>query len=286
MKTRLLITFFAFFFIAMPAPSGLWDNQPDTRRRPTNAEIKKYSASGRIVYKKIPWGDKFSQHNHAVGSAFAMRCPDGTNDVLVTNSHALREYNDQWKQRRSEGKWFDLPPSQLGFDPHDIEYPVTSLKNSLIDYGWVLPDDSWDPVYEKDWAVIRVQKPMGSNVHDFGHESRMRPDQCVRMIAWFQPGNISQEPYRRIQTCKITDVYYQRGVKLLEHNCQTIGGTSGSALLDCATDKVLGLHAGEGVEKSSQYGVGDRRFQTGKNYNLAIAMTGNLKVAILKMCRK
>ncbi|SMN01697.1 hypothetical protein SPONN_2775 [uncultured Candidatus Thioglobus sp.] len=266
---------------------GLWNNQPDSRQALTKKEEKKYSATGRIVYKNITYGSTFAKHNHGMSTAFALACPNGDKDIVITTAHTFRTsenkpYSRYSKNSRHANKTRYLPNSDLSFQHR---YGTKHLKKAKIVSGWVVANDGWKAKNQNDWAIVTELPysfhPTTVTPYRLGQTSNIKKGRCIRMISWFQK-SFSKEPRKYIQTCKITKVVQKKGQKMLRHNCQTRDGSSGAALLYCADSTVLGLH--KGYSSTDDRVV--KHFDTNDSYNIAIAMEGDFKKAILKQCKK
>lgn len=181
--------------------------------------------------------------------------------IVVTNRHVANEFS---RRDRASGKFVFLPGLSSGQVSSDIdfleeenrldtdEHPVTSVL-------WVAGPD--DP----DVAFLRVTQAGGKPalpppipladgaaeqmvVAAIGYPARdpsIRDQQLVLSIF----GDVYEK--KRLAPGKVLSV----GDTLLTHDCSTLGGNSGSVLIDLNTGKAVGLHQGGYLDDTANVAV-------------------------------
>ncbi|MDQ3749834.1 MAG: phospholipase D-like domain-containing protein [Acidobacteriota bacterium] len=190
-------------------------------------------------------------------------------EIIVTNRHVADVFAKQ--DARTTGFVFkpgvtgELVSSDIDFLEEENrldsdEHPITSIL-------WVAPEG------EADVAFLRVTRASG-------RPPLPRPIQLAENIAedmWIAAiGYPARDPSIRDQQLVIRifgdDVYEKKRLSLgklkkiedpgLRHDCSTLGGNSGSVLLDLKTGKAVGLHRAGLLDDSANLGVTAAHLQT------------------------
>lgn len=178
-------------------------------------------------------------------------------DVMMTNRHVAAEFarrdGESWAFRGGRSCAFDL--LEEAGNPADATFGVTEVIgiHDRDDVDLALLRVS--PTTDDGAGALPSPLPLMASRPD---EVEGRPVYVVGYPAWDGRRN-EPEPMRRI----FMDLYnvkrLQPGVTtravaptaVLGHDCSTLGGNSGSPVIDLATHRVIGLHFG------GRYGVGN-----------------------------
>jgi V8-like Glu-specific endopeptidase len=186
-------------------------------------------------------------------------------DVVVTNRHVAEEFTDtkdnkfifraNKSEKRPMGSAINFKSEYTESESQD--QAVFKVKNILHIEESPGPDiaflriakidDSDIPLDVKPIPLSNSSIELNRNVAIIGYpafDSR-EPDYEVMNRLFNNIYNV-----KRLQPGQITKVTE----KLLEHNCSTLGGNSGSVLLDLETGEALGIHF-SGVARKSNYAI-------------------------------
>ena len=313
--------FVALVLFASSAGAEIFDNQLDTRISPTDHELKnEFSAIGAVLHRSAYERD--NAHSilelgmkgyldvapNGLTTAFAIQCPDGVNDVLLTNSHAFKwgmaetnrthsfKKGTRYAQKQDCFKstqnycYRNITAKEFAFVQGRLDNSnyVRSLRGENkgpadVIFGWT----SWQSQRDyDDWAVVKMNTPVPSYVQALKvSNKKLEHGNCLRMVGWFHSSKYNfKNPVLKKQTCKFQGIAKDG---TLVHNCQTIAGTSGAPIMDCKTNEVVGIHRGS---KFNPLGRKEEKFSTGKsdyNYNLGPPITHpKLQAAIQTQCAK
>ena len=259
-----------------------WFSKEDLREELTDKEwLETYRAVGQFRHKSLWPSIDHKDEVTPPNNALAVGCPDGKSDVIVTPAHAFRSAVEK------ESRFFEgLPKDHMRYSDQFLPYKIKSVEYG----GW----PSENP--RRDWAVVKLEKPLPKEVKPLVIDPRAdkKYTGCVRFVAW---ANDFREPDRRKQTCEITgELGYgisklndtQAGVDLVKHNCHTVNGSSGGALIACDTGQLVGMHIveygkdGKIVKDGSPYSDSERSWNS--HFNGAILFSGKFLEAIKRAC--
>lgn len=181
--------------------------------------------------------------NSAVGTAFVAGL-----GILMTNTHVIRNFarpaGDEWEFNPGvtnvridfRGEHGSTTASELRVDSIigvDGEYDLALLRftptSDHIVKALPLQRDEPDSIVGRELVAI------GYPDRDTGV-----PDEVLQRTF----GNVFG--VKRLQPGKITAQRNHNGVPVFSHDCSTMGGSSGSCMIDVKTGKVLALHFGGG----------------------------------------
>jgi hypothetical protein len=212
-----------------PPPPG-WERLEDFREgiERTFRSVGRIEVSGHPAYD---W----------VGTGFLV-----TDDVVMTNRHVAKEFC----RRQSTGEWVFEPGMEARID---FVEDLNAFRPAEFVFTEVI--GVHDTV---DMALLRVEPRavQGVSLPDplpiSSQPPVMGPDRYAYIVgypAWDGRRNDPEEVRRiftgiygikRLQPGKILDIFEDRNE--LTHDCSTLGGNSGSCLVDLDTNLVIGLH--------------------------------------------
>ena len=313
--------FVALVLFVSSADAELFNNQPDTRRTPTDHELKnEFSAIGAVLHRSAYERD--NAHSilelgvkgymevapNSLTTAFAIQCPDGVNDVLLTNSHAFKsakaktnrihsfkkgtryaQKQDCFKSsqnycyRKITAKEYAFVQGRLGNSNYVRSLRGENKWPTDVIFGWTSSQSQRD--YD-DWAVVKMNTPVPSYVQALKiSNKKLNYGDCIKTMGWFQSRKHNfKNPVLKKQTCKFQGINKQGA---LVHNCQTFGGASGSPIMDCKTNEVVGIHRGS-THRTTGHTKGIFSLRGADyNYNLGPPITHpKLQAAIQTQCAK
>ena len=183
--------------------------------------------------------------------------------IIVTNRHVARAF-----ARRDTGcpGRFVFKPGLLGpritadIDFLEEENNLDSAEHPITAVLWIAPEDEADVAFLK---VTAAQRGPALPPH-IKLATSIDPDATIVAI-----GYPARDPTIRDQALVVRvfgdDVYEKKrlspgkllsvGEDLLRHDCSTLGGNSGSVLLDLASGEAIGLHQGGLLDDSANLGV-------------------------------
>ena len=259
-----------------------WFSKEDLREELTDKEwLETYRAVGQFRDKSF-WPSIDSKDEvTSPSNALTVGCPDGKSDVIVTPAHVFRSAVEK------ESRFFKgQPKDHMRYSDQFLPYKIKSVEYG----GW----PSENP--RRDWAVVKLEKPLPEEVKPLVIDPRAdkKYTGCVKFVAW---ANDFREPDRRKQTCEITgELGYgisklndtQAGVDLVKHNCHTVNGSSGGALIACDTGQLVGMHAiiykrdTTIVKDGDPYSDSERSVNS--HFNGAVLFSGKFLEAIKRAC--
>ena len=260
-----------------------WFSKEDLREELTDKEWEEtYRAVGQFRHKSFWPSIEPKDEVTSPNNALAVGCPDGKSDVIVTPAHAFRSAVEK-ANRSLKGESKD----HFRYSDQFLAYKIKSVEYG----GW----PSENP--RRDWAVVKLEKPLPKEVKPLVIDPRAdkKYTGCVKFVAW--ANDVADLTDRRKQTCEITgELGYgisklndtQAGVDLVKHNCHTVNGSSGGALIACDTGQLVGMHAfeygkdGEIVKDGSPYSDSERSWNS--HFNGAILFSGKFLEAIKRAC--
>lgn len=212
------------------------------------------------INQAIPAVGRVEVNNHPrpwVGTGWLMA--DG---IVVTNRHVAEEFAkfDSKTSRFIFKTGLMSRPVSSDIDFIEEENRLDSAEHPLTSILWIAPTG------EADVAFLRVTQAAGG-------PPLPRPielaDEVVEGSTIAAIGYPARDPSIRDQKLVISifgdDVYEKKRLApgivkkveedYLKHDCSTLGGNSGSVLLDLKTGKAIGLHYGGLVDDSANLGV-------------------------------
>lgn len=177
---------------------------------------------------------------HSVGNGFgtglAIACPDGINDIVITNYHGIK------KNKNSQLSYFDYNRKTNLYDKK------TGIAKNWVPSANKLPGANTDL---DDWAVLKLKTPLPSSVQTFEVDERViqKYTGCVDFVSQTHMMVAGKkEMWRFKQRCEITDIdnwkASSKGITRIKHNCHTLPSNSGGALFACDSKKLVGMHFG------------------------------------------
>lgn len=191
----------------------------------------------------------------AVGRVEVSNNPDYTwvgtgwlvaDDIIVTNRHVAREFG------RRSGQGFSFRPGTNGgpmssrIDFLEEDQRFASLEYALTTILWIAPSS------EPDVAFLRVTRAVGDRPlpPPIALAQEVATDIFIATIGY--PARDSRVPDQDLVLQIFGDVYEKKRLAPgqvievrpdeLEHDCSTLGGNSGSVLVDLRTAEAVGLH--------------------------------------------
>lgn len=184
--------------------------------------------------------------------------------VIATNRHVAQRFG-----QRGTGSTFTFQTTPFGdpltarIDFREEENSVEPFEVRIIEVLYIAPDDQAATTYP-DIAFVRVEhadnRPLPPPIALFGGGARKA--QVVAAI-----GYPAQDPYNpiadqlrifggRFDVKRLApgEVMRRLDADTFTHDCTTLGGSSGSVILDVATGAALGLHF-SGAYKDANYAV-------------------------------
>ncbi|XQQ07908.1 MAG: trypsin-like serine peptidase [Leptolyngbya sp. IPPAS B-1204] len=180
-------------------------------------------------------------------------------DLVLTNSHCLAPEEANYQPIIPRGTEQN-GRIQIRFKPSLIEGVSTRTATVIdYDYGWKSASPSNSPNMADDWALLKLDQRLGDiygylgwRILDFTQPNVMSQlDNQLRLAGY--SGEFPTEQYRQFGAenetagvhvgCSIQEV--GQGIQL--HNCDSMGGASGSALIALFDDGnyyIVGLHRG------------------------------------------
>lgn len=183
--------------------------------------------------------------------------------IIVTNRHVAQEF----ARKAGRGQGFVFKPGLLsGSVSADIDFleeenRLDSVEHPIVSVLWIAPPD------ESDVAFLRVTRAVGGPPLPAPIELAEADAAAETVIAAI--GYPARDPSIRDQALVVSifgnDVYEKKRLApgkvmglqgtTLKHDCSTLGGNSGSVLLDLATGRAVGLHRGGLVDDSANVAV-------------------------------
>lgn len=167
-------------------------------------------------------------------------------DIIVTNRHVAREFG------RRSGQGFSFRPGTNGgpmssrIDFLEEDQRFASLEYALSTILWIAPSS------EPDVAFLRVTRAVGDRPlpPPIALAQEVAEDSFIATIGY--PARDSRVPDQDLVLQIFGDVYEKKRLAPgqvmevrpdeLEHDCSTLGGNSGSVLVDLRTAEAVGLH--------------------------------------------
>jgi V8-like Glu-specific endopeptidase len=227
--------------------------QDDDFKNPP-AEWSVLTARRAMLKKVIPSIGRIELENHHtypwVGTGFLV-----ASDVIMTNRHVAEVF-----AKKKGSKWVFTPPVKGKIDYREEYQRDKAREFRLTEILHI------DGAY--DLALLRVSKkglkseksPVPLTVASSAPKAIKNRQVAVIGYPAFDSRNAENEMLRifesifnvkRMAPGEATRLSTMGGVKILEHDCSTLGGNSGSCVVDLETGQVLGLHFG------GQYLVGN-----------------------------
>ena len=223
---------------------------------PNSEEIhSKLNSAGVMLQTRLPSAGRIDLRHHRlgwVGTGWMV-----AEDIVVTNRHVAHEFAADQNGRFAFRRNFGRPPVRASVDwCHEFGQSDESVFR-VVEVLWIEPDDSVDV------ALLRIET--------HGEDEQPAPIPIALMTqeelaaagvgTWVAvvgcPAQDSRNDaadqqrifdgiynVKRLAPGKVTAVV---GTDLLHHDATTLGGNSGSVILDLATGKAIGLHYG-GIE--------------------------------------
>jgi hypothetical protein len=212
-------------------PTGAWEILAPYR--PEICDVVK--SVGRIGIS-IDYGTPYAGTGFVVGE-----------NLIMTNHHVIKDF--VW---RKSGQWVLDPGCKMVIDfkqefgvADKVEFPIDSVVwdgvCNNIDLALLKLDVS-TTVGHPVPPPLRLQKDpgytnVGNNVYVVGYPAadptRNDPNEMQRIF-----GSVYEK--KRLAPGRISSIYGEKG--LLSHDCSTLGGNSGSCVMDLSTNSVVGLH--------------------------------------------
>jgi hypothetical protein len=183
--------------------------------------------------------------------------------IIVTNRHVAKLF----ARRNAESGGFMFRPGLVsGSVSADIDFleeenRLDSIEHPIVSVLWIAPPE------ESDVAFLRVTRATGGPPlpeHIELADTDAAVDAVIAAI-----GYPARDPSIRDQALVVQifgdDVYDKKRLApgkvmawqgtTIKHDCSTLGGNSGSVLIDFATGKAVGLHRGGLLDDSANVGV-------------------------------
>lgn len=223
---------------------------------PNSEEIHAHLDAARTVLEtRIPSAGRIDLRNHLmdwVGTGWMV-----TEDVLVTNRHVALEFATQTAAGFAFRKNFGKPPVKAFVDwRHEHQQPDESVFR-IEEVLWIEPDDSVDV------ALLRVAatgdaaeaRPVAIDLMTRAEVDAAGVGAWIGVVGYpaFDSRNDQADQQRifdgiynikRLAPGTVTAI---AGDDLLDHDATTLGGNSGSVVVDLASGKAMALHFG-GIE--------------------------------------
>lgn len=168
------------------------------------------------------------------------------NDIIVTNRHVAREFG----RHSADGFTFRIGtnggPMTSRIDFLEEDQRLTSLEYSVNSILWIAPPE------EPDVAFLRVIRSAGLRPlpPPLVLADKIEADDFVATIGY--PARDPRVPDQDLVKRIFGDVYDKKrlapgqimkvGADELEHDCSTLGGNSGSLMVNLSTGEAAGLH--------------------------------------------
>jgi endonuclease G len=167
--------------------------------------------------------------------------------TLVTNRHVAREFGRNGGGRFTFATGFDRKPMRPSVDFLEEVGREERREFRIIEILHIEDDDG------PDVAFVRVEPKAGSKTLARPIELSASPPAAEQQIAVIgYPARDSRIPDDQLMHHIFGDVYDKKRVApgqvtavapaVLQHDCSTLGGNSGSVLLDLASGEAVGLH--------------------------------------------
>ena len=168
-------------------------------------------------------------------------------NTILTNRHVAREFGRRTRGRFTFKKGSNARPVGASIDFFQEVGRSERLEFQIVEILHI--EDEAGP----DFALLRVEDVSGSQ--DVAPPIRLaaapaRPGQQVAVIGY--PARDSRVPDEQLMQSIFGDVYDKKRLApgqvtevrpdILLHDCSTVGGNSGSVLVDLATGEAIGLH--------------------------------------------
>ena len=222
---------------APPPPE--WKAKLEAKRPAIRAALKSVGRIELAGHPTYPW----------VGTGFLV-----APDVIMTNRHVAVVFATQ-----SNGGYSFLPGVSASVDyKEEYQRPASNVFSVREVIGI-------HPTY--DLALLRIEEkgtgqrptplrfkasaPKALKDHDVvtigypAYDSRNDPTEMIRIFE-------SIFNVKRLQPGWLTGISAQPGGDVIGHDCSTLGGNSGSAVMDLESDSVVGLHFGGRYLKGNQ----------------------------------
>jgi len=183
-------------------------------------------------------------------------------DIIVTNRHVAREFGRRGTAGFSFRAGINGGPMTSRIDFLEEDQRTTSMEYAVNSILWIAPPD------EADVAFLRVtrlpsDRPLPPPVALAGD---VAADEFVATIGY--PARDSRVPDQDLVRRIFGDVYDKKrlapgqvieaGDDELEHDCSTLGGNSGSAVIRLRTGEAVGLHF-SGLFLEANFAVSSRK---------------------------
>ncbi|MBL8874052.1 MAG: trypsin-like peptidase domain-containing protein [Planctomycetaceae bacterium] len=182
-------------------------------------------------------------------------------DIIVTNKHvatlfARRSTSDSEFVFRTGN--FQRPIS-CDIDFLEEESRADSFEHPITSILWIAPDG------EADVAFLRVTRAEGKGPLPLPIRLADQDEIDIQIAAIGYPGEDDSIPDQKLVREIFGDVYEKKRLavgrlesidgSVLKHDCSTLGGNSGSVLINLVTGKAVGLHRGGLLDDSTNLGV-------------------------------
>ena len=217
---------------------------------------------------RFPGAGRIDLRNHRldwVGTGWMV-----AQDILITNRHVAREFATERDGGFALRQNFGLPAVRASVDwRHEYGQPEES-RFRIEEVLWIEPDDSVDVAFLRIGALGEDGEARPTKIELMTREELDAAGVGSWVAVVGYPANDSRNSaadqqrifdgkynVKRLAPGQVTAVV---GTDLLYHDATTLGGNSGSVLLDLASGKAMALHYG-GIEGSRNEAVQAPRVQ-------------------------
>ncbi|MFO1044940.1 MAG: DNA/RNA non-specific endonuclease [Planctomycetaceae bacterium] len=228
--------------VEIPADQRVWSQRLNPGRLKIESAIK---AVGRVELKghaSFPW----------VGTAWLVE-----SDVIVTNRHVALEFARQSGREFVFRSGVNGQPMQVSIDFKE-EYGVNADVTIDVDrILFIAPDRPGQP----DMALLKLKKTVDQPPVTLADQSTPTGE-FIAVIGYPARDDRRNDPDAARDIFK--DIYEKKRLApgkqqetlstdplILRHDCSTLGGNSGSVVVDVASGKAIGLHFGGRFEQSN-----------------------------------
>jgi V8-like Glu-specific endopeptidase len=223
---------------------------------PNSGEIRSHLEGARVALERvIPSAGRIDLRNHRLdwaGTAW-MVAPD----VVVTNRHVAREFASEKDGVFMFRQNFGAPPVRASIDWRHEHGQPDELRFRVTEVLWIEPEDSVDVALLRiaDQGEDGEEQPPAIDLMSRAEFQETGVGSWVAVIgypAFDSRNNIADQQrifdgiynVKRLAPGQVTAIAAQ---DVLHHDATTLGGNSGSVVVDLASGKAAALHFG-GIE--------------------------------------
>ena len=262
------------------------DNQATTEFLGPDSAVwaTRIQAAKSVLDRVIPAIGRVEVTNHPdfswVGTGWLV-----ADDIMVTNRHVAREFGRRGASGFSFRSGVNSGPMTSRIDFLEEDQRLNSLEYAVNSILWIAPSS------EPDVAFLRVTRPATSRPlpPPIQLADSVTEDEFVATIGY--PARDSRVPDQELVLRIFGDVYEKKrlapgqviGIDAdeLQHDCSTLGGNSGSPMVNLQSGKAVGLHF-SGLFMQANFAVSApkvrdllRRVQQGELPGMATVQSGD-----------